>query len=375
MRWLLTLGVLFAAVMCCAQDETKTTVRLAQGRIEVANLPPAVLTAVKDWPADDERWTQAVQVRLNTDGAPLLPGTTRLTGARLTFRPKYSLQPGLTYEASLNADLLGKEVAATRAEIRVPSKDRTPTTAITRIYPTAKDLPENHLRFYLTFSAPMSVGEAYDHIRLLDSDGKVISTPFLDLAEEMWDPDRQRLTLLIHPGRIKRGLRSFEEAGPVLFEGKKYTLVVDRDWPDGEGAPLKAELRKSFTVTAANTRPLDARDWKLSRPPAGSQEAFTVEFPRPLDRFLLERMLSVVDSGREPIAGTVEIDQAERRWSFTPNAAWPLSATLLVDGALEDPCGNRIGIAFDLDLNDPDLAARRNAAQKLYEFPVPLRPR
>lgn len=372
MRWMLTLGMLFAATVCRAEEAKTTTVRLVRGTVEVVNLPPTVLTALKGWPADDERWSQAVQVRLKADAAPLLAGTAELTGERLSFRPKYALQPGLTYEASLNGDVLGKDLATTRTEIQVPKKDRTPTTSIRRIYPTASELPENHLRFYLTFSAPMTVGEAYDHIRLLDADGNVIKEPFLDLAEEMWDPDRKRLTLLIHPGRIKRGLRSFEEAGPVLFEGKKYTLVVDRDWPDGDGAPLKTELRKSFTVTAATTRPLDADDWKLSRPLVGSKGALTVEFPKPLDRFLLERLLSVTSDG-DPIDGTVEIDQAERRWSFTPASAWPSSATLVVDGALEDPSGNRIGIAFDLDLNDPDLAARRNAAQKQYEFPVPLR--
>ena len=84
-------------------------------------------------------------------------------------------------------------------------------------------------------------------------------------------------------------------------------------------------------------------------------------------------MLTVVDSNREPIAGSVEIDPGEQRWSFRPVAAWPPSAKLVVDGALEDPCGNRIGVAFDLDLNNPEQAARRNAARKQYEFPVPLR--
>ena len=276
--------MLFAATVCSGEDaKTTTTVRLTQGIVEVADLPPAVLTALKTWPADDARWETAIQVRLKADDAPVLAGTARLAGDRLTFHPKYPLQLGLAYEVSLNADVLGKDVASTRTEIQVPKKDRTPTTAVTRVYPTGNELPENHLRFYLTFSAPMSVGEAYQRIRLLDGDGKEIEKPFLELPEEMWDPDRTRLTLLIHPGRIKRGLRSFEEVGPVLFEGKKYTLVVDRNWPDGEGTPLKAELRKTFKVTAANTQPLESREWKFSRPRAGSTEIFTVEFTQRLD--------------------------------------------------------------------------------------------
>lgn len=373
MRWVLTLGMLCATVVLHAEDgKPAATVRLARGSIEVAHLPSEVLSTLKDWPADDARWDKAIEVRLKMDDAPPLAGTTKVAGPSLTFRSKYPLQAGLTYQVRLNADVLGKDVASVRGEIQVPKKDHTPTTVLTQIYPTANALPENHLRFYLTFSAPMSVGEAYERIRLLDADGKTIEAPFLDLAEEMWDPDRKRLTLLIHPGRIKRGLRSFEEAGPVLVEGRKYTLVVDQEWPDGEGAPLKAEVRKRFTVTAASSSPLESRDWKFSRPVAGSRDVLTVEFPKPLDRFLLERLATVVTADRVPLAGTVRIDEHERRWSFIPATAWPRSAMLVVDAALEDPCGNRIGRAFDLDLNDPEQAAQRNSARKSYEFSVPL---
>ena len=77
---------------------------------------------------------------------------------------------------------------------------------VVAVYPSSATLPENQLRFYLHFSAPMSRGEVYQHLQLLDQDGKPIVLPFLEIGEELWDTTGQRLTLLIDPGRIKRGL-------------------------------------------------------------------------------------------------------------------------------------------------------------------------
>jgi hypothetical protein len=96
-----------------------------------------------------------------------------------------------------------------------------------QVYPTSSKLPENHLRFYVHFSAPMSRGEAYEHLRLLRKNGEPVYLPFLEIGEELWDKSGMRLTLLFDPGRVKRGLKPREENGPVLEEGEEYTLVIE----------------------------------------------------------------------------------------------------------------------------------------------------
>src|SRR5207244_1417841 len=113
---------------------------------------------------------------------------------------------------------------------------------------TTNRLPENQLKFYLHFSAPMSRGESYRHIQLLDAAGKPVESPFLELDHELWDPEGKRFTLFIDPGRIKRGLKPREDLGPVLEEGKRYTLVINRAWTDAEDNLLKETYRKTFTV-------------------------------------------------------------------------------------------------------------------------------
>ena len=61
------------------------------------------------------------------------------------------------------------------------------------------------------FDAPMSRGEAYRHIHLVDAKtGREVEAPFLELGEELWDGDFRRFTLLCDPGRVKRGLKPRE---------------------------------------------------------------------------------------------------------------------------------------------------------------------
>ena len=78
----------------------------------------------------------------------------------------------------------------------------------------------------------MSRGEAGRRIRLRRASGAEVSEPFLEIDEELWDPEGRRLTLLFDPGRIKRGLLSREEAGGALIPGERYSLIIDGGWPD-----------------------------------------------------------------------------------------------------------------------------------------------
>ena len=110
---------------------------------------------------------------------------------------------------------------------------------LVQVYPTSDRLPENQLKFYVHFSAPMSRGDSYRYIHLLESENGEVDLPFLELGEELWSQDGTRLTVFFDPGRIKRGLKPREEVGPSLEEGKSYTLRIDADWPDAPSDPLE----------------------------------------------------------------------------------------------------------------------------------------
>jgi hypothetical protein len=221
---------------------------------------------------------------------------------------------------------------------------------VTAIYPTRATQPENLLRFYIHFSAPMSRGEAYRHIRLLDASGQPINDPFLELEEELWSGDGRRFTLLFDPGRIKRGLKPREELGPVLMAGRSYALVVDPGWLDAEGHPLKAGLRKVFRTGPADATSPDPKTWTVRAPSPETRGPLEVGFPEPLDRALLDRLIAVRDASERPVTGSVSVSDEETLWRFTPEAPWKPGAYRLVIGTeLEDVAGNSVARPFEVD--------------------------
>ncbi len=99
--------------------------------------------------------------------------------------------------------------------------------------------------------------------------------------------------------------------GPVLAEGKRYTLVVDRELKDGHGAPLAETFRRGFSVGPAERRGIDPQQWKITAPKAGTRDPLIVDFGRPLDYALLQDVFQVTG-----VPGTMSIGSRETRWSW-----------------------------------------------------------
>lgn len=289
--------------------------------------------------------------------APLPPmlGAYRLDAGVLRFVPQFPLEPGVTYRAVLRTEFLPghsrANAAALTATFQLPPRSATPTTTVKHVYPSADLLPENLLKFYVYFSAPMNRGRSYEHIHLRDENGKEIELPFLELGEELWDPMMTRLTLFIDPGRIKRGVRPLEEIGPSLEAGRRYTLLIDRAWQDAAGNHLKEDFQKVFRVGAPDRQPPDPAQWQLQAPPSATRAPLTVVFPEPLDHALARRVIVVTDQFDKPVAGQTTMTEQERRWTFTPLDPWQRGQyQLVIQTTLEDLAGNNIGKPFELDL-------------------------
>ena len=107
------------------------------------------------------------------------------------------------------------------------------------------------------------------------------------------------------PAGSNAALSLREDLGPVLEVGKTYTLVIDRDWKDANGEPLKEGFKKKFRTVAADEAPPDPKTWKLDAPAAGGRAPLTVTFPKAMDHALLLDMLSVMDGQGRKIAGEV----------------------------------------------------------------------
>lgn len=303
---------------------------------------------VEGWPAPASPpsggWASVLQVRTGdaSSDTPSMLGTYSVETGKLSFRPRFPVSPGLRVTAVLAVP------GAARVEraFEIPPAAPHPAARVAGIYPSASTLPENLLKFYIEFSAAMSQGEAWRHLRLLDEAGTAVDLPFLEIDEELWDAEGKRLTVLFDPGRIKRGVLPLVESGPALEAGRQYTLVIGRHWRDAAGSPLAAEARKTFRVAQADRTPIEPAGWRVVPPPAGSRDPLVVRFPEPLDYALVQRLLSI-----ERVHGAGGVGAEEREWRFIPDRPWQTgSYRILIDTRLEDLAGNRVGRAFDVDV-------------------------
>jgi hypothetical protein len=310
------------------------TARVADGKVVVAGLPSAKGLSV----------VVAEGTEAEIAARPAMAGEWVAADGQVVFTPKYPLRPGTRYRVIGGGEPL---------EVRAPKAPSPGPTVVTQVYPTATDLPENVLRFYVEFNHPMPRGDVYKYVALYSEAGKKDVQPFVELDAELWNADQTRLTLLIDPGRIKKEVKPRIDLGPVFERGKKYTLVVSGKWPTLDGTPLGADFRKPISATAPLADGIDPKAWTLSGP-TDATAPLSVGFGRPLDHPILIRALSVIRPDGKPVTGKAEAADNDRGWTFRPVAPWAAGAyTLRVDTVLEDVCGNRIGRPFEVDLARP----------------------
>jgi len=294
----------------------------------------------------------------NTTGPAMFARVETVDGA-LVLTPSVPLSRSGAYRAVLKLPD-GKTVTADHL---VPAA-KVEAPRLVKIYPTAKELPANVLKFYLYFSTPMREGsDVFQSFHLEDESGKRVESPWRE--QELWDDDARRLTLWIHPGRVKRGVNLREEMGPVLKPDHQYTLVIDGNLRGATGAPLGQEVRHSFrTLPEDHDRPMP-ESWTLNAPSAGTKEPLRVTSKEPLDHALLQRYLYIRDANRRKLDVAIAVEPGETTWTLTPAAPWKAEPHLLFIGnMLEDLAGNTRERVFDTDLE----AAAPEPGKGMLEF-------
>jgi hypothetical protein len=365
-------GVANAADQTGKPSLVLTPAQAPQGCFEVRGLPAGIAGELRRLGPRDARWPRIFGVRVISmaggDQPPML-GSYEPTVDGVRFRPRFPLERGIRYRAVFdwpidNDPTLPKFARASALSLGetflLPASHTGPLARVEAIYPSSGELPENLLRFYIQFSAQMTQGNCYSRVHLRDeTTGTDVERPFLELPQELWSPDGMRLTLLLEPGRVKHDLVPREEVGPILVAGRTYSLTVDASWPDAEGRPLVAGVRKSFQAVKADPRQLEPNSWILETPAAGTREPLSIRFPKALDRAMLDRVLQILPADVAPhastaapeLAGTVRVTDEEKRWTFEPRYPWLAGRYVVaVSTRLEDPSGNSVGQPFEVDL-------------------------
>jgi hypothetical protein len=220
------------------------------------------------------------------------------------------------------------------------------------VSPATETVPENLLRLYVWFSAPMARESGLPHISLVDERAGEVKDAFLPVDGGFWNHDFTRYTLFFDPGRVKAGILARETMGRPLVDGHRYRLVISPTWRDAHGAPLVEAFEHRFRAGPAATKPLDMATWTITTPAAGTREPFVVRFPAPLDHALALRTIGVETAAGATLDGDVSIDAVDTQWQLVPRDPWPAGRfTLVALDALEDPAGNRLGRAFEVPVS------------------------
>lgn len=295
---------------------------------------------------------------------PNLPiiGSWQRTDNQLYFCPLIPFSKKLTYQAQF------PEVPYFTFK-PVPPKNYT-QTSITEVFPTIDTLPENNLKMYLYFSAPMSDGNAYQHIQFIDEKGQRLATPFLELAPLLWNEDRTRLTLWFDPGRVKRELLRSQKLGAPLVAGKNYTLHISKNWKDVNGYSLATDFIKKITITQADRMAPSPKNWEASVPTSNTKTPVIIHFGESLDHALAQKSLTLYDKTGKKVEGEVTLNNNDKTWIFTPFHNWQSNPyRIQISAKLEDLAGNNFNRLFDTDLETPNLV-KRNLPYYYFDFRV-----
>lgn len=324
-------------------------------------------------------WNRLLHVSVPGNAAFAVAGQHRVAGNAVEMVPQYTLDRGREYmvrvdpsvfPASSSGAANSRSGGIIESRVALPTEPSAPSTLVTAIYPSASVWPENILRFYLHFSAPMGGTSAVGHVRLVDERGEEVRDALLDIDVDLWNSGYTRRTVFFDPGRVKRQIKPNVELGRALVAGRDYAIVVATTWRDGKGQPLLREFRHTFKAGPPVERAVEPSTWTIAAPAPGTRAPLVVRFPWPLDEGLLHRVLGVTLANGQPVEGVTRVVDQERAWSFTPGSAWQDAPHgLVVLTLLEDPSGNKVGQAFEFEMfNQP----RTTESERIT---IPFRPR
>lgn len=324
------------------------------GGVYSPEIEDAILASMMDNGFSFQEWSSSFRMSVQGTNRPML-GSYHLRANRIFFQPRFLPDPQLIYDLYFNEAALA-ELLATKSSNPLPVRDTvrfrasiTAMTSLTGVYPNSSTLPSNALRIYLYFSQPMGFSNPYEFITLLDGNEEAIDNAFVEVPKGLWNKERTRLTLLFHPGRVKQEVGPNRAEGAVLRTGERYTLSIDKRWPDANGSTLAEAFAFTFEVVAGQRAKLTTQDWILE---GTCLDACTISVTTSqwLDREVLTRFTSIVDSSGEEVDFKISAEGVGK-YDFKSEAFQKGETySISMDPRTEDICGNTFLNAFDYEI-------------------------
>jgi hypothetical protein len=288
------------------------------------------------------RSTLTVRLKQATPQPPVF-GEYLMAGDEIVFQPLVPLTRGLSYEIFFRDSSL--------ATIIIPFSGSENVPEVLAVYPSQDTLPENLLKFYVSFSKPMREGGELEHIVLIEDEEDTLASVFMDLQPALWNNAGTLLTLWLDPGRIKRELLPNQKMGPPLAAGQHYTLIINDTWRAMDGGELKTSFSKTFVAGPRDNNSPEPLSWTVGAPPSGTTEPLKIRLHESLDYVLLEEAIDIYNEDDKIVRGEWNITEDETMLSFNPAEKWfSGSYYVSIETRLEDLAGNNPNRLFDRDI-------------------------
>ncbi|WP_421763548.1 hypothetical protein [Ekhidna sp.] len=323
------------------------------GTITTRLVPEEVVDLINKQNFSFDEWSSFFYIKTNPN-APAVLGKYSIKNNHLSFTPKFLPDPKINYFVTFSypklSELLSDAINEQNVYSDVASFEPPETTQpeVISFTPELDEVPANLLRFYVYFSAPMGLENPYDFITIEDKNGKPLVDPFVIIPEGLWNINHTRLTLLLHPGRVKQGVGPNMTQGDVLLAGNSYTLKIDKSWKGSSGEPLKADFSQTINASNPLRGAMNINIWALKAKISNGIGILTVITDHPLDQPLAQRMIFIRNKQGQVLPVQVTFDSPEQL-----KVLWRHQGSdeleLLIDPRLEDVCGNTPHYAFDLE--------------------------
>ena len=259
------------------------------------------------------------------------------------FEDSLSFQPKFELNASIRFLVQQKDSSF---QFTLPPEVHTSAVQIAKMFPSKAEIPANILTFYIQFSAPMKPDpKAYEMVDIVDINGHI--TPHAWRQKSYWINHNKTLVLMIHPGRVKRGIQATEHLAPVFTAGKQVQLVVNRGLESAEGSLLNISDTIHYLITQMDTNSPQLIRHSLKLPTVNSRSPLEFTFTEPMDYGLIYKWFSLHLNGKKIVGNLTSAD--DKTWLFTPAEEWQTGTyTIKAGNKMGDYCHNQMDRLFEV---------------------------
>lgn len=270
-----------------------------------------------------------------------------LDGTTLFWYPMNALGEGLQFDAisTISGDTLSRKIETPQLEA-----SDFPISEAEAFFPYSlhDSLPCNQLYFHVRFSQPMFPDRLAYRVASIWDETKNEFIPKLWRERSYWIDSNRVLVLMIHPGRVKRGIG----LDLPFVAGNFYEFFVSGELTDHMGRPVKIDpYQQDFKAATADYTIPKIRFKQFIIPEVGDINTLVMIFSEEMDYASIVDGVTIHDEKGQRVDGWFSAGDPEI--TFDPYVPWtPGKYTITFDKIVADLAGNRLNRLFEMSASE-----------------------